>query len=128
MSSITIHELAGTPRRVRHLHAVPAPARQAALRLTRRGRVVVVAAALVVLALLWVVNASTTAATHDAGAPVDTRTVTVAPGHTLWQIASEANPNGDIRQTVDDIMRLNSLPSAGALQMGTEIAVPVYDH
>ena len=52
--------------------------------------------------------------------------VRVLPGQTLWQIATEANPNGDIRKTVDDIVRLNSLPNASALQLGSEIAVPVY--
>lgn len=128
MSSISIHDLRVAPRRERHLYAVPAPARPAALRLTRRGRLVVLVVALVVLAVLVIAFGPSTAATGGAGAPIASRTVTVEPGHTLWQIASEANPNGDIRQTVDDIMRVNSLPSAGALQMGTEIAVPVYDH
>ena len=61
-----------------------------------------------------------------AGAAPETTSVRVLPGHTLWEIAAEANPNGDIRQTVDQIVRLNSLPNASALQMGSDIAVPVY--
>jgi hypothetical protein len=31
-----------------------------------------------------------------------------------------------VRDTVDDIMRMNSLPSAGDLQLGSDLAVPVY--
>jgi hypothetical protein len=52
--------------------------------------------------------------------------VRVLAGHTLWKIAADANPDGDIRATVDEIIELNALPNASALQMGSEIAVPVY--
>lgn len=110
----------------RHLSAVPALTPDPVVRLTRRGKVVVMAVALAVVSLLVVMFGSSTVATDQAGTPVRTATVRVLPGHTLWQIASDANPNGDIRATVDDIVRLNSLPNASALQMGSEIAVPVY--
>ena len=97
------------------------------VRLTRRGRVAVLLAALLTMAVLVVALGSSTTATGDAGDPVPTQTVTVQPGDTLWKLASDANPNGDIRQTVDDIMRLNSLVSASGLQMGSEVAVPIYE-
>ena len=96
------------------------------LHLTRRGKLVVVAAALLVIAFLAVAFSSATVASGEAGTPQDTRTVRVVAGHTLWQIAADANPDGDIRETVDEILALNSLPSASALQLGSEIAVPVY--
>ncbi len=83
--------------------------------------------ALAVIAVLVVLFGSSTLAGGDAGVLPQTTTVTVLPGHTLWEIAADANPNGDIRSTVDDILRLNSLPNASALQMGSEIAVPVYN-
>ncbi len=67
-------------------------------------------------------------ATGSAGTAAATHSVTVKAGETLWQTAVAANPNGDIRQTVDDIMKLNSLPSAAGLQMGRKIAVPVYSN
>lgn len=110
----------------RHLHAVPTPRQQPGLRLTKRGRVVLFFVAIAAVLLMGVTFGGSTAATDRAGAPVASQTINVKAGQTLWEIAVAANPNGDIRQTVDDIMKLNSLPAAG-LQMGREIAVPVYD-
>ncbi len=124
MSSILLDDVAHP---VRHLRLVPELPRSASLRLTHRGRLAVLLAALLTLAVLAVALGSSTTATGEAGAPVATHSVTVEPGVTLWEIAAEANPTGDIRQTVDDIMELNSLPSAGGLQMGSEIAVPIYE-
>ena len=83
-------------------------------------------AALLTLAVLVVALGPSTIATGEAGDAVPTQTVTVQPGDTLWKLATKANPNGDIRQTVDDIMRLNSLPTAH-LPMGSEVAVPIYE-
>ncbi len=123
MSSILLDDV-GTVR-PRHLHLVPAP-ETTVLRLTRRGRVAVLLAALLTLAVLVVALGPSTIATGEAGDAVPTQTVTVQPGDTLWKLATKANPNGDIRQTVDDIMRLNSLPTAH-LPMGSEVAVPIYE-
>ena len=123
MSSILVDDLDVRP--VRHLHLVPPP-QNTVLRLTRRGRVAVLLAALLTLAVLVVALGSSTIATGEAGDAVPTRTVTVEPGDTLWKLATDANPNGDLRQTVDDIMRLNSLPTAH-LPMGSEVAVPIYE-
>ncbi|MET0448744.1 MAG: LysM domain-containing protein [Aeromicrobium sp.] len=97
------------------------------VRLTGRGKIVVVSLAAIVIGLLAVLMGPSSTATDQAGAPQDTTSVRVLPGHTLWEIAAEANPDGDIRATVDEIIELNSLPNASALQMGSEIAVPVYD-
>ena len=124
MSSILLDDI-DVDRPVRHLHLVPAP-ESTTLRLTRRGRVAVLLAALLTLAVLAVALGPSTTATGEAGDQVPTRTVTVQPGDTLWELATDANPNGDLRQTVDDIMRLNSLPTAH-LPMGSEIAVPIYE-
>src|SRR5699024_11590639 len=109
--------------------------------LTRRGRIVVFAlAAAVLMALALTLGSSTSgsstsgsstsgssAATSSAsGQAHQFASVTVEPGQTLWDIAAAANPHGDIRHTVDRIMKLNSLPDASAVQMGEVIAVPVY--
>lgn len=99
----------------------------APVRLTRRGRLVVLAAALAVIAFAVVALGPSVVATGERGDVPATTVVTVQPGQTLWQIAVEANPAGDPRRTVDDIMRMNALSSAGALQMGRELAVPVYE-
>ena len=130
MSSILLDDL-DLDRAVRHLHLVPAPqtgsAQSTVVRLTRRGRIAVLLAALLTMAVLVIALSPSTTATGEAGDPVATRTVTVHPGDTLWKLATDANPNGDIRKTVDDIMRLNSLVSASEFQMGSEVAVPIYE-
>lgn len=122
MSTITF----GTTRPVRHLRAVSVTSAAPHVRLTRRGKIVILAAAVAVVAMLVIMFGSSSVAGDQVGAAPETTSVRVMPGHTLWEIAAEANPNGDIRQTVDEIVRLNSLPNASALQMGSEIAVPVY--
>ncbi len=127
MSTATISyigPIAADPRAARPRTARPRAERP--VRLTRRGQVAVLTAALLVLAVLVVALGSSGTATDVAGAEQPTRTVQVVAGQTLWQIAAEANPTGDIRTTVDEIVRLNSLSSASALQLGSTIAVPVY--
>lgn len=119
MSTMTINQF--DTRSFRPAVAAPAP-----VRLTRRGKAVVLATAIAALAVLAVMFGPSSTATDHAGTPVETTSVRILPGHTLWEIAGEANPNGDIRRTVDEIIKLNSMPSASALQVGTEIAVPVY--
>jgi LysM repeat protein len=116
--------------RVRHLAVVPAPAdtgvSEPQLRLTRRGRLAMFLSTLLMLGTLGVILGSTTVATDEPGAPVPATMVVVEPGQTLWDLAAEANPNGNGQQTVADIMRLNSIESAGGLQAGDTIAVPLY--
>jgi len=104
----------------------PVTARPSAapLRLTRRGRV---AATLVFLAVLLtgvVAAGARSAATDHPGTPVPTRTVVVAPGDTLWQIASEVASPGEVRAVIGQIEELNALPGA-ALRTGQRLAVPV---
>ena len=126
MSTIALGHHHHDIRPVRHLRAVPEARPAPHVRLTRRGKVVVLAAALGLVALLFVMFGSSSFAGDQVGVAPETTSVRVLPGQTLWEIATEANPNGDIRKTVDEIIRLNSLPNASALQLGSEIAVPVY--
>lgn len=118
MSTATIH-----PHPSRTLRLVPAPTR---LKLTRRGRLVVFSVALVLVLGAFVLLGSQVIATDRTGTPVQTISVTVQPGQTLWDIAAEANPGGDIRSTVKQISDLNSLTTAGSLQIGEDLAVPRY--
>jgi LysM repeat protein len=124
MSTITLGQFPTSTRTAR-----TAPSRQAAphVRLTGRGKAVVLSVAVAVIGLLAILFGPSSTASNEIGVPQDTTTVRVMAGHTLWEIAAEANPGGDIRATVDDIIELNALPNASALQMGSEIAVPVYD-
>ena len=103
------------------------PSLSAPLRLTRRGKMLVVTLAVIAIGVLAIMWGPSSTAADETGTPQETTSVQVLPGHTLWQIAADANPHGDIRKTVDEIIELNSLPNASALQMGSEIAVPVYD-
>ncbi|MCL8250592.1 LysM peptidoglycan-binding domain-containing protein [Aeromicrobium fastidiosum] len=125
MSTITFGQAPQLVRASRTPSAAGTPS--AAVRLTRRGKIAVLTLAIVAIGILAVMLGPSSTATDQVGTPEQTTTVAVMPGHTLWQIAAAANPDGDIRATVDDIIELNSLPSASALQMGSEIAVPVYD-
>jgi len=96
------------------------------LSLTRRGRVVVFAAALLVtLTALVLAVMPQVVATDTSGDPLHVTQVTVQPGDTLWEIAAAANPGGDVTATVDEIGQLNALEE-GQLRVGQELAVPLY--
>ena len=88
MSSILLDDL-NVERPVGHLYLVPAP-EATVLRLTRRGRIAVLLAALLTMAVLVVALGSSTTATDGAGDPVPAQMVTVQPGDTLWKLATEA--------------------------------------
>ncbi|NEC92782.1 LysM peptidoglycan-binding domain-containing protein, partial [Streptomyces sp. SID12501] len=93
------------------------------LRLTARGRVVVWG-----LGLLVAAGAGGVAVSAQADGPrsaMEVERVVVAPGQTLWGIASEvAAPGEDVRDVVLRLQRLNELPSAG-LTAGQTLVVPV---
>ncbi|WP_460795349.1 LysM peptidoglycan-binding domain-containing protein [Nocardioides pacificus] len=96
------------------------------MRLTRRGRAVVVGGAVSLMLAVGVVLGDGSVATEKAGAAPETRVVAVAPGDTLWGIASEIAAPGDTRDVVDEIQRLNALDSA-AVMAGQRLRVPVLD-
>ncbi|MCW2841927.1 MAG: hypothetical protein JWR55_3410 [Aeromicrobium sp.] len=126
MSTITFGTVSHLPTRT-PTRSTARSAAAAPVRLTRRGKAVILTLAVAAIGLVAIVLGPSSTATDQAGTLQDTTTVRVLAGHTLWEIAAEANPDGDIRATVDDIIELNSLPNASALQMGSEIAVPVYE-
>jgi len=55
--------------------------------------------------------------------PAAAETVTVAPGDTLWDIASSRYPGADVRQKVFEIEQLNGL-SGPSIQSGQHLRVP----
>lgn len=101
-----------------------APRPAATVRLTRRGRLVLLVLFAVLGFVALTVLGGHSAATGEAGVPVETRTVVVGEGDTLWGIASEIAEPGEVREMIHYIQKLNALPGAG-LQRGQEIAVPV---
>lgn len=116
-------------RPVRTAHPAPGagtPVAHPTVRLTRRGRIVLVVVFLAALLAALTVFGTTSAATGSAGDPVPTRTVMVEPGDTLWGIAAEVAEPGGTRELVTRIQELNAL-SSPALQPGQRLAVPVAD-
>jgi len=105
--------------------ATPAPVQlRSSVRLTRRGRLVVFLTSLFLVLAVAFVLAGGAVGTDSAGEQVPTEIVQVAPGDTLWGIASEIATDGDVRSMMNQIERLNALESAG-LQAGQKLRVPV---
>lgn len=96
------------------------------LRLTARGRRVVLALAAVPLAVgiaLAALSGGSAMASGQQVATASFETVTVMPGDTLWSIAESVAPTADPRDVIGEITRLNLL-QGGALQIGQELAIP----
>ena len=119
---------------VQHLTSVPQvrPGKEPLppLRLTRRGRVVLIGIPLVLLAALvfllaGFLNAPANAADSAADLAVTpTVSVTVQSGESLWAIAAAVAPERDPRDVIADIVQLNNL-TAGAVLPGQQLFVPV---
>ena len=96
------------------------------LRLTRRGRVVftgLAALPLVIWAFVLVLGSGAAAADVDsAGATFEY--VTVGEGDSLWAIAETLDPNGDVREVIAEIVRLNGLDDA-VVEPGQRLALPL---
>ena len=98
--------------------------RASSLRLTRRGRLVVVLGALLLAFAIGVfVTAAGSVATQQPGTPEPTQIVQVGSGDTLWGIASELADDGEVRAMMQRIERLNALDSS-VLQAGQRLVVP----
>ncbi|MBC2931524.1 LysM peptidoglycan-binding domain-containing protein [Nocardioides sp. zg-1228] len=104
--------------------APAAAQRRSTVRLTRRGRLVVFLTSLFLALAVAFVLAGGAVGTGEAGQPAPTQIVQVAPGDTLWGIASDIATDGDVRAVMTEIERLNALESAG-LAAGQKLRVPV---
>lgn len=103
----------------------PAPARpRSTVRLTRRGRLVVFLTSLFLVLGVALMLAGGAVGTGEAGQADPTTVVQVAPGDTLWGIASDLATDGDVRAVMSEIERLNALESTG-LSAGQKLRVPV---
>jgi hypothetical protein len=116
------------PRPHRHLisvptgDAVPEPV-QPRLRLTRRGRLVLLVAAAAVGAVVALVLAIAVA-TGSAASAAD-HAVTVQPGQTLSEIALREMPGLAMREAVARIQIANDLPSSH-VSAGQSLVIPKY--
>jgi hypothetical protein len=111
MSTMTIDQLTYRPARPR-----------ATVRLTRRGKIVVFLFALLVILSVAFVGAGLSGAAGEQG-ELATRTITVVPGDTLWDLASQAAHGGDVRAMEQEIKDLNGLDS-GMLAAGQHLRIP----
>src|SRR5690348_7876311 len=102
-----------------------APMSPRPVRLTRRGRVVVLLA-LVTLTLLAFslgrVGSQASPRSAATGTPTTASTV-VRPGESLWAVAERVAPGHDPRAVIDQIADLNNLSSSG-VQAGQLLVVP----
>jgi hypothetical protein len=105
-----------------------APRGQAAsmpLRLTRRGRIVVVVTTVLLLAVLSLIVAMSAEATSQAPARAaqGLTQVIVRPGQSLWSVAENADPDADTRVVIQQIADLNGL-TGSAVFAGQRLWVP----
>lgn len=99
------------------------PAQPGSVRLTHRGRVVVVVLAVLLVLAVGFFFASGSVATDEPGTPEPTRVVQVGAGDTLWGIAADLADDGDVRAMIDRIEELNALDS-GMVTAGQKLVVP----
>ena len=105
-----------TAMTINHQYASP-------VRLTRRGRAVVVLAALAALLVGGVTLGHAPSQASGRVHHVAPRTITVAPGETLWTVAERIAPHVDPRLVVAQIQSLNHLRSPQLLA-GMQLVVP----
>lgn len=97
------------------------------IRLNRRGRLArtfMVLSLAVVLASVFGFQAGA-GTTDSVGAPTSFIEITVAPGDTLWSLASRMAEGGDVRALVDEIASVNALASVD-LQAGQKVRIPLH--
>ncbi len=119
----------GTPRRpaLRVLEGGRAPGRLAQRTVYRRRRLVALAVVLLLTAAVLVLANAVLARTAGGGTPAPVAGTSspsvhvVQPGDTLWSIARELQPGGDVRLTVDRLAELNG---GAPLVVGQRLELP----
>ena len=104
--------------------AAPLRVRRSTVRLTQRGRVVLLLAFLAMALVVSMSLGGWATASREGGAQPEVRVIEVQPGDTLYGIAGDLAKPGKIREMVHEIQQLNSL-SGGGLQVGQKLALPV---
>jgi nucleoid-associated protein YgaU len=93
------------------------------IRLTRRGRLVLLAVAILLMLFGFSIGKSVSFASTVPVPSTGSQTVIVQPGDTLWAIATQVAPKTDPRVTVQRIIALNGLRNADVLA-GQQLALP----
>jgi len=109
-------------------HAERGPVPAGPLKLTRRGRLLLIGAPLLLggAALLTFIGFFTAPALASSGGAEGTRTqqVSVSTGDSLWSLAGQYAPERDPRAVVADIMELNNLAD-DVVPAGVQLYIPV---
>lgn len=95
-----------------------------AMRLTRRGRVLIVLLAAAVLLAVFSLGRVSSRAADAGGTRAARPTVVLQSGETLWQVARRVSPKADPRVTVERILQLNDLKRADMVQPGQQLLLP----
>ncbi len=106
--------------------AAARPEPRGQVQLTQRGRFVVLLAALLLVLAAALFLGATSVATNEVGTDQPTEAVMVGEGETLWAIAAELAPDGEVREMVATIKEINALDSA-MLVAGQTLYIPVAD-
>ena len=93
------------------------------VRLTRRGRALSRALAIVLVVAVFLLVAPGLARGVGPDRPEPRVTYVVEPGDTLWSIARRVAPGEDPRPVVDRLIEANDV--RGGLQAGQELSIPV---
>ncbi|MEU4198325.1 LysM peptidoglycan-binding domain-containing protein [Kribbella sp. NPDC026611] len=97
-----------------------------ALRLTRRGRMLLAVVSVLVFGSAVAVLGLRVAGVLQPGPDFSqTVPVQVAPGQTLWSIAQQTNPNQDPATVVEKIADLNKLSSPADITPGQTLQIPI---
>lgn len=96
------------------------------VRLTRRGRLVLVFAMLALGLMLMTMLGGRAESSSGVEQPFATETVVIEPGQTLWDIAADVASDRDPREVVADIVDLNALGDAGSVLAGQSLYLPTY--
>ena len=100
--------------------------RPAAVRLTRRGRALLVLVLAAVLLAAFSLGRTASQAADVAAEPgrPQLQQTTVQPGESLWSVAQRIAPDNDPRDVIAQIRRLNDLSST-QLRVGQQLLLPV---
>lgn len=112
---------------LRVLEGGRAPARQQQAAIYRRRRAVALVLLVAVVATLLLLASAVLAGSAGGGTPSPAAGTTsgqvhvVQPGETLWSIARQLDPSGDVRLTVDQLAELNG---SAPLVAGQRLVLP----
>ncbi|MFZ9360747.1 MAG: LysM peptidoglycan-binding domain-containing protein [Candidatus Nanopelagicales bacterium] len=93
------------------------------LRLTKRGRFVLILATLTAVSAFVAPSLTSSAKASLDQAGNKSQLIVVSPGETLWTIASRVNPEADPRAVIEEIKNLNVLEGT-SVYAGQVLRIP----